>query len=62
MAARASQIAGDRSAAQMYASRAQTLCDGLREKWGGDAYEGYLRRPDIQNYRSQIDHILSRSK
>ena len=62
MAARASQIVGNRSAAQMYASRAQTLCDGLREKWGADAFEGYLRRPDIQNYRSQIDQILSRSK
>ncbi len=62
MAARASQLAGDRSAAHMYASRAQTLCDGLREKWGADAYEGYLRRPDIRNYRSQLDQILSRSK
>ena len=61
MAARASQLAGDRSAAQKYASRAQTLCDGLREKWGADAYEGYLRRPDIQNYLSQINQIVSRS-
>jgi serine/threonine protein kinase/lipopolysaccharide biosynthesis regulator YciM len=62
MAARASQIAGDHSAAQTYASRAQTLCDGLREKWGADAYEGYLRRPDIQSYRSQIAQVISRSK
>ena len=61
MAARASQLAGDRSAAQTYASRAQTLCDGLLERWGADAYEGYLRRPDIQNYRRQIDQILSLS-
>ena len=62
MAARASQLAGDRSTAQTYASRAQTLCDGLREKWGADAYEGYLSRSDIRNYRSQLDQILSRSK
>lgn len=62
MAARASQLAGDRSTAQTYASRAQTLCDGLREKWGAEAYEGYLRRPDIQSYRSQIAQIISRSK
>jgi len=61
-AARASQLAGDLPAAQTYASRAQTLSDGLRERWGADAYEGYLRRPDIQNYRNQIDQILSRSK
>jgi serine/threonine protein kinase/lipopolysaccharide biosynthesis regulator YciM len=62
MAANASQLAGDRSAAQSYASRARTLCDSLREKWSPDSYEGYLRRPDIQNYRRQIDQILSRSK
>ena len=62
MAARASQIASDRTAAQMYASRAQTLCDGLRERWGAEAYEGYLQRPDIQTYRGQLDQILSRSK
>ena len=52
MAASASQLAGDRSAAQAYASRAQTLGDGLREKWSTESYESYLRRPDIQNYRS----------
>jgi serine/threonine protein kinase/Tfp pilus assembly protein PilF len=62
MAALASQLAGDHSSAQTYASRAQTLCEGLRERWGADAYEGYLRRPDIQRYRRQIDQILSRSK
>ena len=64
MAARGSELAGDISGARTYASRAQNLCDGLREKWGGDAdaYEGYLRRPDIRNYRRQIEQILSRSK
>lgn len=62
MAARASQLAGDNSNAQTYASRAETLCEGLRERWGADPYEGYLRRPDIQRYRHQIDQILSRSK
>lgn len=62
MAARASQLAGDRSEAHTYASRAQSLCDGLREKWGADAYEDYLRRPDVHNYRNQLDQILSRSK
>jgi serine/threonine protein kinase/tetratricopeptide (TPR) repeat protein len=62
MAASASELAGDRSAAQSYASRARTLCDGLREKWNADSYESYLRRPDIQNYRRQLEQILSRSK
>lgn len=62
MAARASQLAGDHPGARTYASRAQTLCNGLRERWGADAYEDYLRRPDIQNYLSQIDQILSHGK
>jgi len=62
IAARANQLAGDKSAAQQYASRADSLCDGLRQTWGDDAYEGYLRRPDIQAYRRQIDQILNRSK
>ena len=62
IAARASQLAGNRAAAQEYASRADSLCEGLRQQWGSDAYEGYLRRPDIQSYRSQITQINSRSK
>lgn len=62
MAARASQLAGDGPAAQQYASRARGACDGLRQTWGVDAYEGYLRRPDIQAYRRQIEQILTRSK
>jgi hypothetical protein len=61
MAARASHTAGRRSEAQTYASKAKTLCEGLREKWGAEAYEGYLRRPDIRIYRDQIEQI-SRSK
>jgi serine/threonine protein kinase/Tfp pilus assembly protein PilF len=62
MAARASQLAGDQPVAQQYAAKAKSLCEGLREKWGADAYEGYLRRPDVQKYLSQIDKIISRSK
>jgi eukaryotic-like serine/threonine-protein kinase len=62
MAARASQLAGDKSATQDYASRADGLCAGLQQKWGMEAYDGYLRRPDIQNYRKQLAVILTRSK
>ncbi len=62
IAARASQVAGDKSAAQQFASRAEGLCDGLRQIWGDDAYEGYLRRPDIQAYRRQLEEVLTRSK
>ena len=62
IAARASELAGNKSAAQAYASRADSLCTDLQPKWGKEAYEGYLRRPDIQTYRKQVAQILTRSK
>jgi serine/threonine protein kinase/lipopolysaccharide biosynthesis regulator YciM len=62
MAARASQLAGNKSAAQEYASRADTLSQGLQQKWGQEAYDQYSRRPDIQNYRKQLAQILTNSK
>jgi serine/threonine protein kinase/tetratricopeptide (TPR) repeat protein len=61
-AARASELAGNKSAAQEYASRADGLCQGLQQKWGAESYNTYSRRPDIQNYRKQLAQILSRSK
>jgi serine/threonine protein kinase/Tfp pilus assembly protein PilF len=62
IAARASDLTGNRSAAYDYASRADRLCAGLEQKWGKEAYEGYLRRPDIQNYRNQVAQILKVGK
>jgi serine/threonine protein kinase/Tfp pilus assembly protein PilF len=62
IAARAQQLIGDKSAAQRYAAQADKLCAGLEDKWGKEAYAGYLRRPDIQNYRSQLDQILKLGK
>jgi serine/threonine protein kinase/lipopolysaccharide biosynthesis regulator YciM len=62
IAARASQLAGNQSAAQEYASRANDICQGLQQKWGAEAYGDYSRRPDIQNYRKQLAQILTRSK
>jgi serine/threonine protein kinase/cytochrome c-type biogenesis protein CcmH/NrfG len=58
IAARASELAANKSAARDYASQADSLCAGLEQKWGKEAYESYLRRPDIQNYRNQIAEIL----
>ena len=58
IAARASESAGDKSAARDYAWKADTLCAGIEQKWGKEAYAGYLRRPDIQSYRSQLAQIL----
>ena len=62
IAARASASVGDKSAARDYASQADSRCAGLEQKWGKEAYAGYLRRPDIQNYRNQIAQILKLSK
>ncbi|MFY9608887.1 MAG: tetratricopeptide repeat protein [Blastocatellia bacterium] len=62
IAARASQLEGNKSTTQEYASRADSQCAGLQQKWGAEAYDGYLRRPDIQAYRKQIAQILTRSK
>jgi serine/threonine protein kinase/tetratricopeptide (TPR) repeat protein len=61
IAARASDLTGDKSAMQDYASRANKLCTGLEQKWGKEAYTTYLSRPDIQSYRKQIAQILTRN-
>ena len=57
IAARASDAAGDKSAARDYASRADTACNALQQMWGANSYESYLRRPDIQLYRKQLAQI-----
>jgi len=62
IAARASDLTGNKSAAYDYASRAGSLCAGLEQKWGKEAYEGYSHRPDIQNYRNQVAQILKVGK
>jgi serine/threonine protein kinase/Tfp pilus assembly protein PilF len=60
IAARASDLTGNNSAAVGYASQADGLCASLEQKWSKEAYDGYLRRPDIQAYRNQVSQILKR--
>jgi tetratricopeptide (TPR) repeat protein len=60
IAAQASELAGNQSAALSYATQADKLCVGLEQKWGGEAYNGYLLRPDIQSYRNELTQILKR--
>jgi tetratricopeptide (TPR) repeat protein len=60
IAARASDLAGNKTAAQEYASRADQVCSALPQKWGADAYQSYLKRPDIQTYRKQLSDLLKR--
>ena len=52
----------DKSAAQSYATRADQACGELKQKWNTEAYEGYLRRPDIQMYRKQLAKLLTAAK
>ena len=60
IAARASDLTGNNSAAVEYASQADSLCASLEQKWSKEAYDGYLRRPDIQTYRNEVAQILKR--
>lgn len=60
IAARASDLTGNNSAALEYAAQADRLCASLEQKWSKEVYDGYLRRPDIQNYRNQVTQILKR--
>jgi len=62
VAARAAVLTGNKSAARDYGLQSDSLCAGLEQKWGKDAYASYLRRPDIQNYRSQLAQVLTLGK
>ena len=62
IAARATDPAGNKSSAHDFAAQADSVCASLEQKWGKEAYEGYLRRPDIQNYRNQVAQILKVGK
>lgn len=61
IAARAAKLSG-KPEASAYASRADELRNGLRAKWGAEAYDGYMRRPDILAYQNQITEFLARNK
>ena len=62
IAARASDMASDKSAAHDYAARADKACNELQEKWGAEAFQSYLRRPDIQMNRKQLAQFLTSEK
>ena len=58
VAARASQQLGEESAVRQYASYADARLSNLEQKWGAEAYNGYLARPDIQHSRGQLGQLL----
>jgi serine/threonine protein kinase/tetratricopeptide (TPR) repeat protein len=58
IAARASDLAGNKTAAREYAARAAQTCNALQQRWGAEAYQNYLKRPDIQMYQKQLADLL----
>ena len=62
VAARAHQALGNKSAAVECAPRVDDLLRSIQKNWGQEAYDTYLRRPDIQNLRNNLVVILNRSK
>ncbi|MGH9927921.1 MAG: protein kinase domain-containing protein [Pyrinomonadaceae bacterium] len=59
VAARASRNMGDTQKAHEYGSRAESLLSGLQQKWGGDNYNTYLNRLDVQFSRKQLSELIA---
>jgi serine/threonine protein kinase/Tfp pilus assembly protein PilF len=59
VAARASQRKGDAATAREYATRAAGILDNLQQRWGTEAYNTYLTRPDVQYLRQQLGEVLT---
>lgn len=57
-AAKATKSPGDENKTRERASRAADLLAGLEQRWGGDHYSSYLRRPDIDLFRKQLSDLL----
>jgi serine/threonine protein kinase/tetratricopeptide (TPR) repeat protein len=59
VAARASRSAGDVQKAREYASRAESVLSNLQQRWGGDNYNSYLNRADVQFSRKQLSELTA---
>src|SRR6185295_4191504 len=59
IAAEAKQRLGDVTAAREYASTAETRLSNLAQKWGPEAYNGYLARSDIQYFRRRLGQLTT---
>jgi serine/threonine protein kinase/Tfp pilus assembly protein PilF len=57
-AARASKNLADENKTRERATRAADLMAGLRQRWGGDHFNSYVRRPDIDLFRKQLSELL----
>jgi hypothetical protein len=58
IAAKASALLRDEANAREYASYANKRLSELEQKWGAEAYKGYLARSDVMNSRKQLDQFI----
>ena len=58
----ASQRASDRNNAQLYLKSAAEGLSSLQQKWGPEVFKSYQARPDIQQYRRQLDQSLAATR
>jgi tetratricopeptide (TPR) repeat protein/predicted Ser/Thr protein kinase len=59
VAGRAAVRLNDRDSVRQHLASAGELLSEIQQKWGVDAFRGYLARPDIQFYRAQLDEALA---
>jgi serine/threonine protein kinase/tetratricopeptide (TPR) repeat protein len=59
IAAQAKRRLGEDAAARAYASNADRLLLSLEQRFGSEAYHGYMKRPDVQQCRKQLDQLLN---
>lgn len=59
IAARSSRSSRDLQNARDYAMRADELLASIEQQWGSDNYGSYLKRPDIQLFRAQLNQLLA---
>jgi tetratricopeptide (TPR) repeat protein len=62
VSARSVSLAGDKSTAYEYATRAASRRAALESRWGADNYRGYSRRPDIQVCLKQLAQLIGMKK
>ena len=62
VAARASRLAGDGQAAAEQLTRAREVLSLLRENWGAEAVETYLKRPDVSFSHKQLGEAVTAAK
>jgi len=58
LAAQADQRRRDEAKAQEHAARAAVLLAAMEKELGVNEYKSYLSRPDVQQYRRQLDQLL----